>query len=126
MVRFRPSSSATSGCQPSSRRAVAMSGRRRTGSSAGSGRKLSVERLPVSCSTRSASSSTVCSCGLPMFTGCESGASISASRARTVSLTKQKLRVWRPSPYTVSGRPASACTMKLLTTRPSPGRSRGP
>ena len=51
---------------------------------------------------------------------------MSAMSPAASSSTKQKERVWVPSPYTVSGRPSIACTRKFDTTRPSSGFMRGP
>ena len=68
-VRASPSSSGVVGSQPSAFRASVMSGRRRVGSSAGSGRCTIGEDEPSSATTVRASSSTVYSSGLPMLTG---------------------------------------------------------
>ena len=67
--RRSPSSSATSGSQPSTCRARVMSGWRTWGSSTGSASKTISLGEPVTLSTAFASSSSVNSSGLPMFTG---------------------------------------------------------
>src|SRR2546430_15361953 len=65
------------------------------------------------------------SSGLPMLMGSEKSASMTAARPRTVSETKQKERVWVPSPAIVMGSFLRACLTKLVTTRPSAGWIRG-
>src|SRR5258708_3971591 len=125
-VRARPSSSATSGSQPSSVRARVMSGRRCFGSSTGSSRWTISLFEPASRTIVSASSSTVTSLGLPRFTGISSPRSSTARMPRTRSDTYWRLRVWEPSPYTVSGSPLIAWAMKLGTARPSDTCMRGP
>ena len=64
----------------------------------------------VSFRTSSASSRMVNSTGLPRLTGPvkEGGLSIKRTRPSIRSLTKQKERVWLPSPYSVIGSPANA------------------
>ena len=69
MVSLRPWSKETTGSQPSSWRALVMSGRRRGGSSCGSSSKRMRLEEPVSAMTRRAQSSTVFSAGLPRLTG---------------------------------------------------------
>src|SRR5712691_576217 len=86
-VRARPSSSATSGCQPRSLRAWAMSGRRCLGSSIGRGRSSMALEDPASRMMISASSRTVTSFGLPRLTGSSSPLSSVASTPRTRSDT---------------------------------------
>src|SRR6185436_15961493 len=72
-----------------------------------------------------ASSMMVVSWGLPMLMGSEKSASMAAEIPRTVSETKQKERVWVPSPAMVMGSFFRACRQKLVTTRPSAGCMRG-
>jgi hypothetical protein len=69
IVRARPCSSGIVGSQPSFSRATEMSGWRCLGSSAGSGRRMISELLPVWRIAISASSRMVNSAGLPMLTG---------------------------------------------------------
>jgi hypothetical protein len=103
-----------------------MSGWRTFGSSIGSASNTISERDSVSSITSSAISSRLISSGLPMLTGSCSSDSARAIRPRTKSSTKQKLRVWEPSPNTVSGLSSSAWRRKVGTARPSLGRMRGP
>src|SRR5438477_2888347 len=86
-VRERPSSSATSGCQPSSVRAREMSGRRCLGSSTGSCRNSIALLESASRTMIWASSTIVTSCGLPRLTGRSSPFSSTASTPRTRSDT---------------------------------------
>src|SRR5919108_2897201 len=80
-----PSSSPTSGCQPSNCFALVMSGRRCFGSSAGSSRCSMPLFDPASLMIVLASSSTVTSCGLPRLTGSSSPRSRAAMTPRTRS-----------------------------------------
>lgn len=80
-------SASTVGCQLSWRRAAEMSGRRRTGSSAGRGWCTTGLAAPVTASTSWASSSTDTSSGLPMLTGPASGECSSATMPSTWSDT---------------------------------------
>ncbi len=61
--------------------------------------------LPDSSRTSSATSLTVYSTGLPMFTGRVSSLLIRRKIPSTRSSTYWTLRVWAPSPQIVSGRP---------------------
>src|SRR5216683_7114339 len=86
-VSASPSSRATSGCQPRSWRAWAMSGRRCLGSSIGRGRSSialldSASRMMICASSR-----TVTSFGLPRLTGSSSPLSSVARTPRTRSDT---------------------------------------
>ena len=80
----------------------------------------------MSSTTSLAISSRLISSGLPMFTGSCTSDSASEMSPRTRSSTKQKLRVWEPSPNTVSGLSVSAWRRKVGMARPSCGRIRGP
>jgi hypothetical protein len=64
--------------------------------------------------------------GLPILTGIDSSDMTSRYMPSMRSETKQKLRVCDPSPCSVNGSPRKAWQMKLVTTRPSSGRMRGP
>src|SRR5437667_10164511 len=93
MVRCSPSSSGTRGSQPRVARARAMSGWRTLGSSTGSGHSTIRLLLPVSASTRSASSRTVNSSGFPRFVGSDSELSNNRTMPSIRSSTKQNERV---------------------------------
>ena len=83
MVRRSPSSSDTSGCQPSVAFATSILGQRWTGSSTGSGLRTIFERDPTSSITFSASSPIVNSTGLPRLIGpVTSSGAPSAARSR--------------------------------------------
>ena len=103
-----------------------MSGWRTCGSSTGSASKTISERDSVTSITASASWSSVYSSGLPMLMGRCASDSISRISPRTRSSTKQKLRVWLPSPKTVSGLSWSAWRRKVGIARPSWGLIRAP
>src|SRR5215212_11955148 len=98
MVRERPSLAEIFGSQPKAARAREMSGQRCLGSSCGSGLWIGLLTLPESLRISPATSPTVYSVGLPMFTGRTSSLLISLKTPSTRSSTYCTLLVWLPSP----------------------------